>query len=173
MLTDTSCLATGNLLPTPPPASNSHTLVALPSSIMSRVTPTAASASESDDELSEAAESPVALTERPSTSNIIPTAAETCTSDASNLHDDDADGSDDADVDFPPQPRPARPYVQSSSSSVNAHGQSRSGGTPEDEEFMRKNPELYGLRRSVSLASLEKGPRCLQSNRAEHVRRGA
>ena len=144
--------ATGNLLPTPSPASNSHTLIALPSSVTGRVADTTTIPSDSEDELSEAAESPVILTEYPLTVNAIHTEAATYTSDISSLHhdDDDADGSDDADFDNALHPRSNRHYARTLSSSENAQGHSRSGASPEDEEYMRRNPELYGLRRSVS-----------------------
>ena len=143
--------ATVNILPTPSPASNHHTLVALPSSVTDQVANITAMPSDSEDELSEAAESPVTLAEHPSTIAAIHNEAGTYTSDVSSLHDDDADGSDDADFDHAPQPQSNRRYARISSSSENAQDRSRSGASPEDEEYMRRNPELYGLRRSVSI----------------------
>ena len=137
------------MLQSPAASSNPHTLVALPSSAVDKVADTRTTASDSEDELSEAAESPVTFNERPSVSGALQTAPRAYGSDDSSLHDDDADGSDDADYDAAPQPRPARLSTEPSSSSDDIQGLNRKGASPENDEFMRRNPELYGLRRSV------------------------
>jgi hypothetical protein len=68
--------------------------------------------------------------------------------------DEDADGSDDGDYDAPSPP--SRASVDSRHSSVSSDGSSvpRKRKAPEpdvdDDQYMQENPELYGLRRSVS-----------------------
>ena len=66
-------------------------------------------------------------------------------------HEDDAVGSDDGDFDIETPP-PAKPDMAleepSSSEESQKHGKRKTG--VEQDEFMMNNPELYGLRRSVS-----------------------
>jgi hypothetical protein len=71
--------------------------------------------------------------------------------------DEDADGSDDGDYDAPSPP--SRASVESRHSSVSSDGSSlprKRKAEPEpdldDDQYMQENPELYGLRRSVSPA---------------------
>jgi hypothetical protein len=71
--------------------------------------------------------------------------------------DEDADGSDDADYDVQSPPSKASPDSRHSSVSSDASSVSRKRkAEPEpgvdDEHYMQDNPELYGLRRSVSWA---------------------
>jgi len=68
--------------------------------------------------------------------------------------DEDADGSDDGDYDAPSPP--SRASVDSRHSSVSSDASSvprkRKAAEPDvdDDQYMQENPELYGLRRSVS-----------------------
>ena len=67
--------------------------------------------------------------------------------------DEDADGSDDADYDAPSPP--SRASVDSRHSSVSSEASSlprkrKAEPDVDDEQYMQENPELYGLRRSVS-----------------------
>jgi chromodomain-helicase-DNA-binding protein 1 len=71
--------------------------------------------------------------------------------------DEDADGSDDGDYDAPSPP--SRASVESRHSSVSSDASSlprKRKAEPEpdvdDDQYMQENPELYGLRRSVSQA---------------------
>lgn len=67
--------------------------------------------------------------------------------------DEDADGSDDGDYDAPSPP--SRASVDSRHSSVSSDGSSvprkrKAEPDVDDDQYMQENPELYGLRRSVS-----------------------
>lgn len=65
-------------------------------------------------------------------------------------HEDDAIGSDDGDFDIETPP-PAKPDMASNelSSSEESHKYGKRKTGVEQDEHMMKNPELYGLRRSV------------------------
>lgn len=67
--------------------------------------------------------------------------------------DQDAEGDEDADYDMetPPILATAAPVTEPSSSSSPARASKRKLSIAED-EYMRENPELYGLRRSVRLS---------------------
>lgn len=69
--------------------------------------------------------------------------------------DEDADGSDDGDYDAPSPP--SRASVDSRHSSVSSDASSvprkrKAEPGVDDDQYMQENPELYGLRRSVSQA---------------------
>lgn len=69
--------------------------------------------------------------------------------------DEDADGSDDGDYDAPSPP--SRASVDSRHSSVSSDASSvprkrKVEPDVDDDQYMQENPELYGLRRSVSQA---------------------
>ena len=70
----------------------------------------------------------------------------------SNSEDDpDADGSEDAeyDLDTPPS-APADTHQDGRSSSEDSVPSRKRKASPEDDDYIKQNPELYGLRRSVS-----------------------
>ena len=64
------------------------------------------------------------------------------------LSDADASGDDDFEIDFPAQ-TPASANGRSSSPDASRPLKRKAGGMDNEEEAMRANPELYGLRRSV------------------------
>ena len=118
---------------------------------------TTAIASDSDSDLSEAIDIPNAP---PSYSNSGERAEDReddePMSDAESSHDEDAMGSDDPDYDM------ATPPVQNGGSVGDAHSSShespqqrkRKTGGVEHDDFILNDPELYGLRRSVSFPCL-------------------
>ena len=65
--------------------------------------------------------------------------------------EDDAPGDEDADFDeeTPPPEAPNHVRQDSSSSEGSLRPGKRKGEMIDDEEYMKQNPELYGLRRSV------------------------
>ena len=72
-------------------------------------------------------------------------------SDDDSLQDEDALGSDDPDYDLAtPPPGNAGSHAEDVSSSQNSPRQRKRKAGPEQEDFMLNDPELYGLRRSVS-----------------------
>ena len=145
--------ATSSLLPNTATISSSHDLVALPGPVINGVAKPAEAASNSEDELSEAADSRSVTPDHPSAPSVARPARRPYLSDESSLHEDDAEGSDDADFEGVPQSRPTHLYTQPSSSSDDVHDPQGKGATPEDEKYMHMDPELYGLRRSVCLSS--------------------
>ena len=141
--------ATSSLLSNTSTVPSSHDLVALPGPVINGVAKPAEAASNSEDELSEAAESRSVTPDHPSAPSVVRPASRPYLSDESSLHEDDAEGSDDAELKGVPQSRPTHLYTQPSSSSDDVGNPQGKGATPEDEKYMRMDPELYGLRRSV------------------------
>ena len=67
--------------------------------------------------------------------------------------DEDAPGEEDAEYDAEsPAPEPAGGMRHDRSSSEDSLRPARRKGDGDDDEFMKQNPELYGLRRSVSVS---------------------
>ena len=145
--------ATSSLLPNTSTIPSSHDLVALPGPVINGVAKPAEAASNSEDELSEAAESRSVTPDNPPARSVARPAGRPYLSDESSLHEDDAEGSDDAEFEGVPRSRPAPLYTQPSSSSDDVRNPQGKGATPEDEKYMRMDPELYGLRRSVCPSS--------------------
>ena len=77
-------------------------------------------------------------------------------SDAESSHDEDAMGSDDPDYDMatPPAQNGGSIGDARSSSQESPQQRKRKTGGVEQDDFMLNDPELYGLRRSVSLLCL-------------------
>lgn len=101
------------------------------------------------------------------------------TSEMDDDEDEDAPGEEDADYEMASPAHEAADEMQRdrSSSSSSSEEDVRSGKRkPEvdDEEYMKQNPELYGLRRSVRTlhrASLRYSLTCCQQGRARPTRR--
>lgn len=105
--------------------------------------------SESDSELSEAIDPPNTILsslphgdERDAEDTYTP-------DDSASSHDQDAIGSDDADYDMEGSPAVEAPVRDTSSPSQTSSRLGKRKASVEEEDFMGKNPELYGLRRSV------------------------
>lgn len=68
--------------------------------------------------------------------------------------DEDAPGEEDADFDMEsPRPRQDDAHAHDRSSSEPSSRPGKRKADVDDEEYMKQNPELYGLRRSVGAAS--------------------
>ena len=117
--------------------------------------------SDSESDLSEAIDAP----NPPSSSSPIPDVENGVNgiykADSSeSSHDEDAVGSDDADFELENSPPPALRSTtrQSRSSSVTSSTSGKRKASVEDDDYMLADPELYGLRRSVSHHQDTAGP---------------
>ncbi len=137
-------VATTDLSPSMP---NGHTLDLSSNPVNAKRT-----SSQSGSELSETKNMPPPPTPQPNGSkDTLKAQSKPETASSPSVHDEDAPGSEDADYEtetLPPPPSEAHHMERTTSEESNKSNKRKSSF--EDDEFILKDPELYGLRRSVS-----------------------
>ena len=106
----------------------------------------------SDSDLSDvqAADADVPSSDRPEADEVTVKNPESQFEEPSDSSDQDASADADFDMEDSPQsPQSDQEDDEPSPSSSSRHPQKRKAPTAAEEDFMRENPELYGLRRSV------------------------
>ena len=131
----------------------------------------------SDSDLSDLNDAPPAQSEPQQARSDDDAIHDMATSEMDDDEDEDAPGEEDADYEMASPTQEAADEMQRDRSLSSSEEDVRSGKRkPEvdDEEYMKQNPELYGLRRSVRTlhcASLRSSLTCCQQGRARPTRR--